>query len=97
MCVFRLKPHPQTLAELGESLKLLETLQGDLPRTKALIPLIHDQFAVLDKYDIDVEQDVSTSLMHKHIRIYSQAETWTGLLIFNLYCDCGIFTVYNKH
>lgn len=74
MCVFRLKQPPQTLVELGESLKLLETLQGDLPKTKALIPLIHDQFAVLDKYDIDVEQDVSTSLMHKYIQIFSQAK-----------------------
>ncbi|KAM8760834.1 dynein axonemal heavy chain 2-like [Acanthopagrus schlegelii] len=74
----RLKPHPQTLAELGESLKLLETLQGDLPRTKALIPLIHDQFAVLDKYDIDVEQDVQ-----KMREMLNERWVWFQQLLFD--------------
>ncbi|KAM7377518.1 hypothetical protein PAMA_014021 [Pampus argenteus] len=54
----RLRQPPQTLVELGESLKLLETLQGDLSKTEAQIPLIHEQFAILDKYEVPVEQDV---------------------------------------
>ncbi|XP_028992315.1 dynein axonemal heavy chain 2 isoform X2 [Betta splendens] len=54
----RLRQPPQTLAELGDSLKLLETLQGNLARTEAQIPLIHDQFAILDKYEVPVEQAV---------------------------------------
>uniref|UniRef100_UPI0037E8313A dynein axonemal heavy chain 2 n=1 Tax=Semicossyphus pulcher TaxID=241346 RepID=UPI0037E8313A len=54
----RLRQPPQTLAELGESLKLLETLQGNLAKTEAQIPLIHDQFAILDKYEVAVEQAV---------------------------------------
>ncbi|XP_042367999.1 dynein axonemal heavy chain 2 [Plectropomus leopardus] len=54
----RLKQPPQTLAELGKSLKLLETLQGDLAKTEAQIPLIHEQFAILDKYEVPVEQTV---------------------------------------
>ncbi|KAG7240073.1 hypothetical protein INR49_027927 [Caranx melampygus] len=51
----RLKKPPQTLVELAESLKILETLQGDLAKTEAQIPLIHDQFAILDKYEVSVQ------------------------------------------
>ncbi|XP_078020536.1 dynein axonemal heavy chain 2 [Epinephelus lanceolatus] len=54
----RLRQPPQTLAELGESLKLLKTLQGDLAKTEAQIPLIHEQFAILGKYEVSVEQAV---------------------------------------
>ncbi|XP_060896803.1 dynein axonemal heavy chain 2-like [Labrus mixtus] len=54
----RLTQPPQTLAELGESLKLLETLKSNLPKTEAQIPLIHDQFAILDKYEVPVEPPV---------------------------------------
>ncbi|XP_054461370.1 dynein axonemal heavy chain 2-like [Anoplopoma fimbria] len=54
----RIRQPPQTLVELGESMKLLETLQGDLAKTEAQIPLIHDQFAILDKYEVPVEQAV---------------------------------------
>ncbi|KAM9335593.1 LOW QUALITY PROTEIN: dynein axonemal heavy chain 2 [Symphorus nematophorus] len=54
----RLRQPPQTLAELSESMKLLKTLQGDLAKTEAQIPTIHDQFAILDKYEVSVEQTV---------------------------------------
>nr|XP_040043942.1 dynein heavy chain 2, axonemal isoform X1 [Gasterosteus aculeatus aculeatus] len=54
----RLRQPPQNLAELGERMKLLETLQVDLAKTEAQIPLIHDQFAILDKYEVQVEQAV---------------------------------------
>ncbi|KAK1890151.1 Dynein heavy chain 2 axonemal, partial [Dissostichus eleginoides] len=54
----RLKKPPQTLAELSGNLKLLETLQGNLAKTEAQIPLIHEQFAILDKYEVPVEQAV---------------------------------------
>uniref|UniRef100_A0A3Q3RVK4 Dynein axonemal heavy chain 2 n=1 Tax=Mastacembelus armatus TaxID=205130 RepID=A0A3Q3RVK4_9TELE len=54
----RLRQPPQTLAELGDSLKLLETLQGNLTKTEAQILLIHEQFAILDKYEVPVEQAV---------------------------------------
>lgn len=62
--MFRLRQCPQTLAELAESLKLSETLQGDMAKTEAQIPLIHDQFAILDKYEVSVEQAVRTSLKY---------------------------------
>ncbi|XP_045920170.1 dynein axonemal heavy chain 2 isoform X2 [Micropterus dolomieu] len=54
----RLRQPPQTLAELDERLKLLEALQCDLAKTEAQIPLIHDQFSILDKYEVPVEQAV---------------------------------------
>ncbi len=59
ICVFRLRQPPQTLEELGESLKLLKALQGDLTKTEAQISVVHDQFAILDKYEVPVEQTVS--------------------------------------
>lgn len=61
--VFRLEQLPQTLAELGESLKLLESLQRDLAKTEAQIRLIHEQFAILDKYEVPVEQAVRMSII----------------------------------
>lgn len=76
MCVFRLKQPPKTLAELSESLKLLESLQGDLAKTEAQIPLIHEQFTILDKYEVPVEQAVSTSLSSQTYR--------TTVLIYSL-------------
>lgn len=56
---FRLKRPPQTLDELSESLKLLETLQGTLTQTEAEISLVHEQFAILEKQEVDVEKTVS--------------------------------------
>ncbi|XP_071375886.1 dynein axonemal heavy chain 2, partial [Centroberyx affinis] len=58
----RLSQPPQTLVELGESLKLLETIQGDLAKTEAQIPPIHEQFAILEKYEVTVEQAVQEML-----------------------------------
>ncbi|XP_059574595.1 dynein axonemal heavy chain 2 isoform X3 [Alligator mississippiensis] len=49
---------PQTLQELGQSLQLLENLQAELSQLEAQIPPIHDQFAILDKYEVPVEEEV---------------------------------------
>ncbi|XP_068615161.1 dynein axonemal heavy chain 2-like [Brachionichthys hirsutus] len=54
----RLKQHPQTLVELKKSLELLQSLQGEMAKTEAQFPLIHDPFAILDKYEFPVEQAV---------------------------------------
>lgn len=66
MCMFRLTKPPQTLEELRETLKLLETLRGDFAEKEAHIDLIHDQFGVLDKYEVSVEQEVSISSLIKY-------------------------------
>uniref|UniRef100_A0A672FP66 Dynein axonemal heavy chain 2 n=1 Tax=Salarias fasciatus TaxID=181472 RepID=A0A672FP66_SALFA len=58
----RLKQPPQTLLELSESLKLLESLQGSSAKTEAQIPLIHEQFAILGKYEVPVQHTVQEIL-----------------------------------
>ncbi|XP_036403568.1 dynein heavy chain 2, axonemal [Megalops cyprinoides] len=58
----RLKQPPQTLMELGDSLKLLETLQGDRSKIESQIPPIHEQFTILDKYEVAVEPAVQEML-----------------------------------
>lgn len=86
--MFRLRQRPRTLVELGESLKLLETLQGDLAKTEAQIPLIHDQFAFLDKYEVSVKQAVSTLLINREI--HSKHDT--GLYIHkHQYCSMTVY------
>lgn len=61
MCVFSFRKPPEALNELAEKLKLLETLQKNLPKTEAQIHLVHDQFAILDKYEVFVEAEVKQS------------------------------------
>lgn len=67
MCVFRVSQPPQTLAELEKSLKLLETLQADLSKIESQIPPIHEQFAILEKYEVPVDPAVSVAPhAHRH-------------------------------
>ncbi|MEQ2214308.1 hypothetical protein XENOCAPTIV_000742 [Xenoophorus captivus] len=54
----RLMKPPQTLDELSDSLTLLENLKGDLANNEAQITLIHERFAILDKYEVPVESTV---------------------------------------
>ncbi|XP_011850123.1 PREDICTED: dynein heavy chain 2, axonemal [Mandrillus leucophaeus] len=49
---------PQTLEELGVSLQLMDTLQHDLANLETQIPPIHEQFAILEKYEVPVEDSV---------------------------------------
>uniref|UniRef100_G1NZY7 Dynein axonemal heavy chain 2 n=1 Tax=Myotis lucifugus TaxID=59463 RepID=G1NZY7_MYOLU len=49
---------PQTLEELGVSLQLMDTLQHDLPSLETQIPPIHEQFAILEKYEVPVADSV---------------------------------------
>ncbi|XP_048653960.1 dynein axonemal heavy chain 2 isoform X2 [Marmota marmota marmota] len=49
---------PQTLEELGVSLQLMDTLQHDLPNVESQIPPIHEQFTILEKYEVPVPDDV---------------------------------------
>lgn len=58
---FRISHPPQSLEELGVSLQLMDTLQHDLPNLETQIPPIHEQFAILEKYEVPVEDSVSSS------------------------------------
>ena len=57
---FRISHPPQTLEELGVSLQLMETLQHDLPNLETQIPPIHEQFTILEKYEVLVQENVSS-------------------------------------
>jgi len=39
----------------------METLQHELPTMETQIPPIHEQFAILEKYEVPVQDDVSSS------------------------------------
>lgn len=58
---FRISHPPQTLEELGVSLQLMDTLQHDLSNLESQIPPIHEQFAILEKYEVPVQDSVSSS------------------------------------
>ena len=53
---------PQTLDELGEGLLLWEQLNTELASTEAKIAPLFDQFAILDKYEVKVAEDVRARL-----------------------------------
>jgi hypothetical protein len=57
---FRISHPPQTLEELGVSLQLMDTLQHDLPNLETQIPPIHEQFTILEKYEVPVPDTVSS-------------------------------------
>jgi len=54
---------PQTLDELGEGLMLLEHLNSELPTIEAKIAPLFEQFAILDKYEVTVAEDIRTGLL----------------------------------
>ena len=56
----RISHPPQTLEELGVSLQLMETLQHDMPNLETQIPPIHEQFTILEKYEVPVQDSVSS-------------------------------------
>nr|XP_055054184.1 LOW QUALITY PROTEIN: dynein axonemal heavy chain 2 [Misgurnus anguillicaudatus] len=54
----RISRPPQTLAELVDSLTLLETLQADLSKIENQISPIDDQFVILKKYEVTIDSAV---------------------------------------
>ncbi|XP_070548828.1 dynein axonemal heavy chain 2-like [Ptychodera flava] len=58
----RLSKPPQTLDELCDSLTLLEMLQNDLTKIEARFPPLHEQFAILEKYDVSIPEETQKML-----------------------------------
>jgi hypothetical protein len=52
------------LDQLGESLTLLEQLQTDLSKIEARFPPLHQQFAILEKYEVTVSPEVQSSIKY---------------------------------
>nr|KAG5688710.1 hypothetical protein BaRGS_029536 [Batillaria attramentaria] len=49
---------PQTLDELGESLNLWDKLNADKPTIEAKFEPLSEQFAILEKYEVPIPEDV---------------------------------------
>ncbi|KAK5609612.1 Dynein heavy chain 2, axonemal [Crenichthys baileyi] len=93
----RLMKPPQTLDELSDSLTLLETLKGDLANKEAQITLIHERFAILDKYEVPVESSVQAMreelnekwvwfqqvLIHSDVRLQKDKEKFKNNLFLS--------------
>ena len=73
-----LRAPPQNLEHLSNSIALLEDLQADLTNTEAKIPPLHDQFVILEKYEVEISEEVFIY----HI-----------ILLFYLYCPPFIFII----
>ncbi|XP_018428368.1 PREDICTED: dynein heavy chain 2, axonemal [Nanorana parkeri] len=58
----RVMMSPQTLEELAQSLALYDTLKGELSKVESQIMPIHDQFEILKKYEVAVEESVLETL-----------------------------------
>ncbi|XP_064639639.1 dynein axonemal heavy chain 2-like isoform X2 [Lineus longissimus] len=56
-----IKP-PQTLDELGESLNLWDELTNDKPNIEAKFSPLYEQFAILEKYEVPIPEEVSDKL-----------------------------------
>ncbi|KAL8578353.1 Dynein heavy chain 2, axonemal [Nucella lapillus] len=54
----RVSQPPQTLDELGESLNLWDKLNADKASTEAKFEPLSEQFAILEKYEVPIPEDV---------------------------------------
>jgi len=53
---------PQTLDELGNSLSLWEKLSNEQDTIEAQMSPLNDQFAILEKYEVAVSEEIQTQL-----------------------------------
>ncbi len=58
----RVSRPPQTLDELGDSLNLWEQLNNDQPNIEAKFHPLYDQFAIMEKYEVAIPEDVQQML-----------------------------------
>jgi dynein heavy chain len=58
----KLSVPPQTLDELGDSLMLLEKMQTDLKDTEARFAPLHEQFNILEKYEVAIPEETRDTL-----------------------------------
>ncbi|XP_066933177.1 dynein axonemal heavy chain 2-like [Clytia hemisphaerica] len=57
-----LRTAPGNLEHLSTSIQLLEDLQADLTNTEAKIPPLHEQFVILEKYEVEISEEVQEQL-----------------------------------
>lgn len=64
-----LRTPPENLEHLSRSITLLENLQGDLTNTEAKIPPLHEQFVILEKYDVEISEEVGFKIICRNLKI----------------------------
>lgn len=63
-CVVRVSKPPQNLDELGDSLSLWEKLHSEQAAIEAKFQPLHDQFAILEKYEVAIPEQVSQQVVY---------------------------------
>ena len=58
--IFRLRQDPADLEALGQAIKLHEKLQGERDTIEGMIAPIQEQFAILDKNEVTIPDEVGT-------------------------------------
>lgn len=56
--IYSVSKVPSNLDELGDGLKLWETLNSELSSTEGQIAPIHEQFGILEKYEVAIQEEV---------------------------------------
>ena len=54
----KLRTPPTDLEHLSASIALLEDLQADLTNIEAKVPPLHEQFVILEKYEVEILEEV---------------------------------------
>ncbi|KAJ3056563.1 Dynein heavy chain 2, axonemal [Rhizophlyctis rosea] len=63
----RLCRSPTNLDELGDSLSLLQQLQNDVPNIEAQFRPIHEQYEILEKYEVPITEEEKLHLETLHV------------------------------
>lgn len=85
LLVCRLRVLPKTLDDLGDSLALLDKMQSEVEATEKKFSPLHEQFAILDKYEVAVPEQASSCikesiiLTHTHWDLISFIDCTTWL------------------
>ena len=68
----KIRKPPESLDELGESIRLLEELNADLTNIETKIPPLHEQFVILDKYEIEITELVNRFFVERYKKQLAQ-------------------------
>ena len=92
--VSRLRQDPADLEALGDAIKLHEQLQGERDTIEGMISPIQDQFAILEKNEVAIPEEVSSGRVYIHQRLFypenSHSFRFNSLtFLYSQANDCG--------
>jgi len=85
----KLRTPPTDLEHLSASIALLEDLQADLTNIEAKVPPLHEQFVILEKYEVEILEEVYCIFTTS---IFSANDLSSGILTTSN--DSKFFNVY---